>query len=82
MEESVPQLEIFNIDNGDVVAWEALVMVVAEAFGLSLGTDSEPLALAKELSTAQADTAWRGVLSRGQFCHLLALSLRWVFRQP
>ena len=39
-------------------AVQALMVVVAEAFGMSLGPDAEPLALASELNSAEAAAAW------------------------
>ncbi len=34
------------------------MVVVAEAFGMSLGPDAEPLALASELNSVEAAAAW------------------------
>jgi hypothetical protein len=50
------QLQIYNVDNGDVVSWEALFAVVAAVFGmqLELAGPAEPLKLATELTTPEA----------------------------
>ena len=45
-----------------MVAWEALVAVVAESFGMRLGEEAEPLALATELSSPEAEAAWQGLV--------------------
>ena len=34
------------------------MVVVAEAFGMSLGADAEPLALASELNSVEAAAVW------------------------
>ena len=45
-----------------MVAWEALVAVVAESFGMGLAEEAEPLALATELSSPQAEAAWQALV--------------------
>ena len=45
-----------------MVAWEALVAVVAESFGMGLAEEAEPLALATELSSPEAEAAWQGLV--------------------
>lgn len=42
------------------------MVVVAEAFGMSLGTDAEPLTLASELNSPDAAAAWRGLAKQHQ----------------
>lgn len=42
------------------------MVVVAEAFGMSLGNDAEPLALAAELNSPEAAAAWRDLAKQHQ----------------
>ena len=49
---------------------QALFHVVADMFGMSVGPDAEPLSLATELSSVEAETAWHGLAAS----HGLAVS--------